>query len=432
MTSCRLIAIIDPSNGASGDMLLGALVSALGEDAWLRALPGRLGLSGVSVDIRPVARGGIEATKVTVRLGDGSYEGAGTVTEGSELPAPPAGHGHHHVIELIEQIASAGLATETADAATRALQLLADAEGQVHGVAPEDVVLHEVGAADALVDIVGVIEGFRRLGVEAIYHWPPSLGAGFVRTAHGVLPVPAPATAVLLQGMDVRQGGPATGEALTPTGAVLLRVLSRGTPPEFVRITSASAWGAGERDPEGYPNALRLILGEVDGAPGREREAIVVLATDVDDMPGEYLHFMRGALESAGALDVQLWATQAKRGRISFRIEVLATPERADALESVLLADTTTLGVRRWTTERRALPRRRMTVTAEDGSTVSVKLSGSGKYLKAKPEVIDMERVAAASGKPLVQVARELQLQLWNLVQDRLDDHERSRAEEKQ
>ncbi len=157
--------------------------------------------------------------------------------------------GHHHIGELIARIDRAPLSSSVRERAVRAFRLLGEAEGRIHGVPADQVALHEVGAADAMVDIVGALEGFERLGVSRVYNWPVTVGAGWVRAAHGVIPVPAPATAVLLEGIELGPNGPVTGEATTPTGAVLLRVLSAGAPPARWRPVSAGAWGAGGRNP---------------------------------------------------------------------------------------------------------------------------------------------------------------------------------------
>lgn len=273
----RRFAILDPAAGISGDMVLGALVAAGADPEWLRGLPARLGFPDVRVEVARVDRGGIQATKVDVVLPDGSRE----------LPSPPlahhADHGHdhddrhvhihehthqhvhgphRHVGELLEILARAPLSPWVRERAVRAFTLLGEAEGRIHGVPAASVALHEVGAVDALVDIVGAIEGFERLELTRIYHRPVAVGTGWVRAAHGVIPVPAPATAVLLEGLEVGPNGPVIGEATTPTGAVLLRVLSSGAPPARWRAVSSGAWGAGGRDPVGYPNALRLIVAE--------------------------------------------------------------------------------------------------------------------------------------------------------------------------
>ena len=218
-------------------------------------------------------------------------------------------------------IERADLSPSVQERAIRAFRLLGEAEGRVHGLPADDVPLHEVGALDALVDIVGGIEGFERLNIERVYHRPVALGSGWVRSEHGMLPVPAPATAILLEGIPVAPNGPVEGEATTPTGAVLLRVLSSGSPPSWWRPVG-SGWGAGGRDPGHYPNALRLIVAEAAIEAGE----VVLLSTDVDDLSPEYVAPLRDAVFSAGALDVQLWTTHMKKGRVGFRVEVTTTP----------------------------------------------------------------------------------------------------------
>src|SRR5207302_6752205 len=205
------IAILDPAAGISGDMTLGALLSLGVPSAWLEGLPNRLGLAGVGVAVRDVVRCGVGCKQV-------------------EFMIPEQPHGRH-LGELLRLVERAPVSEWVRERAVRAFRLLGEAEGRVHGVAPESVHLHEVGAVDAVLDIVGSIEGFERLGVDAVYSWPPALGSGWVEAAHGRLPVPAPATALLLEGWEVASGGPVEGECTTPTGAALLRVLSAGAPP---------------------------------------------------------------------------------------------------------------------------------------------------------------------------------------------------------
>jgi hypothetical protein len=404
------IAIIDPAAGISGDMLLGALLALGAPEAWLQGLPARLGYAGVSVDIARVDRSGLAATKVTVRLPDGSHEGP-SQAHGHPHPhahaSRPAHHDHHHVPDLIERIERAPLSPLVRQRAVAAFRLLAEAEGQVHGVPPERVALHEVGAIDAVVDIVGAIEGFEQLGVTRIHSRPVALGTGWVHAAHGAMPVPAPATALLVEGLEIAAGGPVTGEATTPTGAVLLRVLSEGPPPARWRATG-TGWGAGERDPHGYANALRITLAE----PVAESGEIVVLATDIDDMTPEFLEPLRTALMDAGAVDVQVWATQGKKGRIGFRVEALAPPPLAEAVAGAFFRASTTIGVRRMAAERTVLARRLEEIPAEDGGTVRVKYSEAPNGLRWKPDIDDIQALARRQGRSALEVAGELQLQL--------------------
>jgi uncharacterized protein (TIGR00299 family) protein len=424
-------AILDPAAGISGDMVLGALIAAGAEPDWLRGLPARLGFPDVRVEIGQVDRGGVQATKVDVVLPDGSRE-LPSPTVASE---PDHGHDHHpvhthdhagdhghphqhvhgphrHVGELLGILERAPLSPWVRERAVRACTLLGDAEGRIHGVPAASVALHEVGAVDALVDIVGAIEGFEQLGITRIHHRPVAVGSGWVRAAHGVIPVPAPATAVLLEGLEVGPNGPVVGEATTPTGAVLLRVLSSGPPPARWRALAAGAWGAGGRDPQGYPNALRLILAE----PVHEAGEVVLLSTDLDDLSPEYLDPLREALFAAGALDVQLWGTQMKKGRAGFRIEVTVSPGEADPVAEALFRHSTTAGIRRQVVERVTLGRQELELDAGDGMRVRVKILDAPDGPRVKPEYDDVAAVARHTGRPAHEVARDLQYRALRLV----------------
>ena len=375
------IAILDPFSGISGDMTLGALVD-LGLDAeWLKALPARLGLDGVTVRVQEVLRGEIACRKV-------------------DFDIPPQPHGRH-IAQIRRMIADAGVPAAVQEKANACFTAIAVAEGGIHGMDPEDVHLHEVGAVDAILDVVGSVWGLAELGVSEVYCGPLSLGDGFVRAAHGVLPVPAPATLKLLEGLPVRPGPEGAGELVTPTGAALVKVLSRGAPPRAY-VPLASGFGAGTRDPHGRANALRIVLAEhAAAADGDDRETLVALAADVDDAPGEYIAAAADQLREAGALDVVLVATTMKKGRPGTRIELLARPADADALEAVLLAESGTIGVRRWEVRRRALPRE-MTTVAVLGQTVAVKVvSLPDGRRRAKPEFDDVRRAAQAVGRPI-------------------------------
>ena len=387
------IAIVDPAAGISGDMTLGALLSLGVPQDWLEELPGRLGLAGVGVRVRDAVRCGVQCRKV-------------------EFTIPDQPHGRH-VGDLVRLVERAPVSTWVKERAVRAFQLIGEAEGRVHGVAPEKVHLHEVGAVDAVLDIVGAVEGFERLGVTAVYTWPVAVGSGWVEAAHGQLPVPTPATAILLEGLDVASGGPVEGEATTPTGAALLRVLAAGPPPGQWRLVQ-SGWGAGERDPRHYPNALRLLLAELAAEAGR----VVLLATDVDDMSPEYVEPLRQALVTAGALDVQTWPVQMKKGRSGFRVEIVAPEELAEPVTAALFRHSTTAGVRRWTAERATLARRQVTVqlTPEVAVRVKVLERPDAEGVSVKPEYDDVVAAARALGRPPLEVARVAQRDAEALV----------------
>ena len=413
------IAIIDPAAGISGDMLLGALIGVGAEPSWLQGLPERLGVPEVRIAIEEVDRGGVRSTKVTVTLPGGEIEAPAELVHShhhdtshghqhgqSEDHAVP-GRSHHpgqhrHVGELIAMVERAALSDWVKEKASLAFRLLGEAEGRIHGLPAEDVPLHEVGAIDALIDIVGTIEGFERLGIREIYQRPLALGCGWVRATHGVIPVPAPVTALLVEGLEVGPNGPVTGEATTPTGAVLLKVLARGPAPERWRMIG-SAWGAGGRNPAGYPNALRLILAE----PVEEAALAVMLATDIDDLNPEYLEPLRDALMAAGALDVQLWATQMKKGRTGFRLEIVTAESAAAAVTEALFRHSTTAGVRKWRGERVTLPRREILLTVP-GGTVRVKVLEGPAGVRVKPEFDDVAALARTLGRPIQEVALEI------------------------
>lgn len=409
-------AIVDPAAGISGDMLLGALVGAGAPRAWLEALPGRLGFPDVRIAIETVDRCGVSSVKVTVTLPGGVVEAPADLVpsghgheghdhhhhEHQHQPAPHTGHEHgphRHVGELIAIAERAPVSAWVRERAVLAFRLLGESEARIHGGRPEDVALHEVGAVDAIIDIVGAIEGLEQLGISTVYNRPVALGRGWVRAAHGALPVPAPATAILVEGMEIASGGPVEGEATTPTGAVLLKVLSSGAPPARWRMRG-SAWGAGTRNPGAYPNALRLIVAD----PVAEAGETVMIATDIDDLNPEYLDPLRDAIMAAGALDVQVWATQMKKGRSGFRLEIVSPEGAAAAVTEALFRHSTTIGVRRWRAERVTLSRREITVPVE-GGTVRVKVVDAPGGSRLKPEYEDLAALAVRLGRPLEEVA---------------------------
>jgi len=379
------IAIIDPAAGISGDMTLGALLALGVGDAWLRDLPGRLGLKGVGVAIGDVHRCGVRCRQVRFDI-------------------PPQPHGRQ-IGELIELVRGAPLTAGVKQRAEAAFRLMAEAEGRVHGVAAEQVHLHEVGAVDAVLDIVGACEGFERLDVERVHTLPAALGSGWVSAAHGQLPIPAPATGLLLEGLPVAAGGPVEGEATTPTGAALLRVLTDGTVPTGWRPL-ASGWGAGERDPATYPNALRITVAEV----GPEAGQVIVLGADLDDLSPEYVEPLRESLTAAGAIDVQTWTVHMKKGRPGLRVEALVRPADRAAVCDALFRNSTTAGMRWWAAERATLPRDEMTVQVAPGVTVRAKvLRVPGGGVRVKPEYDDVMAAAAALGRSPIEVARAVQ-----------------------
>lgn len=378
------IAILEPFSGIAGDMMLGALVHVGLDPAWLRALPDRLGLDGVGVRIADVQRGMIACKKVDF-----------------DIPEQPHGR---HIGEVRALLAAAPVPPNVRALADQAFTALASEEGRIHGVAMDDVHLHEVGAVDAILDVIGAIWGLSELGVSRVCCGTISLGDGFVKAAHGVLPVPAPATLRLLEGHTVRPGPDGAGELVTPTGAVLVKVLASGRPP--VRyIPRCSGYGAGTKDLLGRVNALRVTLADDATLADGRTERLVLLATDIDDMSPEHVAACADMLREGGALDVVVTGTLMKKGRAGQRLEVLAGEGDAPRLEDLLFLHTSTLGVRRSMVERRVLPRATRVVEVL-GHTVRIKVATlPNGTQRSKPEFDDVRAVADATGRALGDVS---------------------------
>lgn len=375
------IAIFDPFSGISGDMTLGALIGVGLDPEWLRALPPRLALDGVGVRVQRVLRGGISCTKV-------------------DFDIPPQPHGRH-LKQIRDIVKRADAPSEVKEKADEAFTAIAEVEAEMHGETVDRVHLHEVGAVDAILDVVGAIWGLSELGVSRVYCGVIALGDGSVNTAHGLLPVPAPATLRLLEGHPVRSGPDGSGELVTPTGAALVRVLSSGPAPAHVPVRSG--FGAGTKDFTNRPNALRIILAD-EVTSGDEVEPLEWLATDLDDMSAEHVANASERLRELGALDVTMTAVQMKKGRMGIRLEVLTRPSQAQRLEDEIFAATTTLGVRRTRIERRALRREQRTVDVL-GHAVRVKVATlPGGRQRGKPEYEDVQVVSRATGRSLGDV----------------------------
>ena len=377
------IAVLEPFSGISGDMMLGALLAVGLEPDFLRGLPAKLGLEDIGVTISPAVRAGIACVKVDFTI-----------------PSQPHGRHLKHIQSLIAKTDAPALVKARADAVFVALTTV---EAQIHGTTIERVHLHEVGAVDAILDVVGSVWGLELLGVEQVYCGPMYVGDGTVHAAHGEMPVPAPATLKLLEGIAIRPGPEGTGELVTPTGAALVRVLSAGRPPsEFTPLRSG--YGAGTKDFPKRANALRVTLAEVSAMA--DVELLVELVADIDDMSPEYVAAVADTLRGAGALDVVIIGTVMKRGRPGSRVEILCSGERLAGLEGVLFRETSTIGIRRRTVERKALDRSTESVEVL-GHPISVKVvvlpDGTRRI---KPEFLDVQRVALATGRPLQDIFR--------------------------
>ncbi len=402
--------------GISGDMLLGALVDAGVSMDLLRQTAESLNVDAELV-VRSVERSGIQSIKIDVQVGSELAEATehhqpgrfAQVHEHHHEHDHEHGHSHEHHHEhthghdrswgeIRELIEGAPLREDARALALRAFGVLAEAEGRIHGVPVEQVHFHEVGGVDAIVDIVCGAIGLCSLAVDRWYVSPVNVGSGHVHCAHGRFPVPAPATAELLKGIPTYSAGPKR-ELTTPTGAALLRAMGCSFGEAPLMAAEAIGYGAGTANPEGFPNVLRLTVGESADAPKRDR--VVVLECAVDDAsPQVVAHAMELALEN-GALDAMAAAVTMKKGRLGTLLTVLAKPEDAAAIEGLLFRETTTLGIRRRTDERVILDRSFVTVETAYG-LIRVKVGSlGGERRNAMPEYEDCRRAAREHGVAL-------------------------------
>jgi uncharacterized protein (TIGR00299 family) protein len=370
---------IDPSFGASGDMLLGALVG-LGADVdeITERLDG-LGVDGWSIDESTTTRCGLSARRVSVA----------------------AGHDHaRHWSDIDSLIERSALAPAVRDGARATFRRLGEIEAAAHDVPIESVHFHEVGAVDAIVDIVGVWVALDLLGVDRVTVGPVGLGHGTVRGAHGVLPLPAPATAALLAGAPVRSLDVAM-ETCTPTGAALLGTIGTWGPmPDGVLL--ATARGAGGRDPGSHPNVVTAHLVDTTDGPDPSATAAVLLATNLDDVTPEVIGHTIGRLLDAGADDAWVVPIVMKKSRPAFQLCALASPDRSGALRDIISAETGTLGIRSIAVDKFVSPRS-FDVVDIDGRPVAIKVGPHGP----KAEHDDLVALASDTGRPLRDLAAE-------------------------
>ena len=384
MKSSR-IAYFDCFSGISGDMVLGALVDAGADLRAIEAELRKLGLEGWTISAEKVKRGGIFATHVKV--------------ETSEE------HHHRGLSIILARIDKAGLAPRAAERARRVFTRLAEAEARVHNVPVEEVHFHEVGAVDSIVDIVGAAIGFELLGIDEFACSALDVGAGQVKTAHGLLPVPAPATAELLRGAPMYTSGIAR-ELVTPTGAAIATTLSTSYAQIPEMTLQAVGYGAGSTNLTEKANVLRILIGEnATSEAGEHWDAPVsVIETNLDDMsPQIYGYFVERAL-AAGALDVFSTAVQMKKNRPGVLLTILCDAAHTARLIDLVFRETTTIGVRTYDVRRKVLDRELVPVVTPFGE-VRMKVSRmNGSVLNATPEYEDCQRLAAEKGIPLKQV----------------------------
>ncbi len=390
------LAYFDCFSGISGDMTLGALVDAGCTIEYLREELRGFPIPGWELTAEKVWKNGMAATYVKVKTEDQSKH--------RSLGA---------ILEILEKSQLAPVVRERAGAIFRRL---GEAEARVHDVPLEKIHFHEVGAVDAIVDIVGACVGFHALGIERFACSALNVGGGTAKMAHGVLPVPAPATANLLQGKPTYSNG-VQRELVTPTGAAIVATLCDSFGPQPGMTVSAIGYGAGTADLEGQPNVVRIMVGEaVDLTKGAQPglavplgfdEEIAVIEANLDDMnPQIYGYFLEKAL-GAGALDVYTTPVQMKKNRPGTLLTVLCMPQDTNTLMSLIFAETTTFGVRTYRAQRRVLPREWVNVGTEFGE-VRIKVSRvNGRILHVAPEFEDCRKLALEKNVPLQRVIAE-------------------------
>jgi hypothetical protein len=443
------IAYLDCFSGISGDMFLGAAVDAGVPLEKLQSVAAALGLDAALI-ARQVQRSGISATKIDVLIHgrpdhpldeprhdhEHSHEDEhahphsheqGHSKEFSHVhkhshehpPAPQAAHSHPHthrgLPEIRQIIAQAPISAAAQAFAIKTFELLAAAEGKIHNQSPEAIHFHEVGSEDAIVDIVCAAVAIEAIAADQWYCSALNVGSGTVRCAHGVLPVPAPATTELLRGAPIYSSG-APKELLTPTGAALLKALDVRYDPLPRLDLTATGYGAGSRELPGMANVVRLILGESGGpySPSfgecgkhSEHDTVVVLEANIDDMNPQLFSYVQQKLLTAGALDAFAVPVQMKKGRPGQIFTVLAAPADVEPLSRILLTETTTLGVRMRQEQRRILQRKHVTVQSPWGP-IRVKLGLlEGEVVNFAPEFEDCRQLAEASGVPLKTVLQK-------------------------
>jgi uncharacterized protein (TIGR00299 family) protein len=377
------VVYFDCPSGASGDMVLGALVDAGVPLEALRAELGKLGVAGWTLTAREVRRGAFRATKIDVEV---------------DRAVPRESR---HLADIVAILAGSGLPAAVVATATRIFTRLAEAEARVHGSTVEAVHFHEVGAIDAIVDVTGAVLGLHLLGAAAVHVSVLPVGGGFVDTAHGRMPVPGPGTVELLRGFPVVDTG-VRAELVTPTGAAILTTLATGAGRMPAMTVERVGYGAGTADLPDSPNVLRCFVGETAEAAGTE--TIAQVETTIDDMSPQLYEPLMDRLFEAGALDVFLTPVIMKRSRPGTVLTALCPPDRVGDLSRVLFEESSTIGVRWSEMSRARLDREMVTITTAYG-TLPAKVSRlGGRIVTVTPEFADVARIAREKGLPVREV----------------------------
>lgn len=385
--------------GAAGDMILGALIDAgVPFDEVQRAL-GSLAVDGYTVSADRVMKAGVSALKFRVEE-HGRESGVG------RRESAAAVHRHYHLKHIYAAIEKAELSPAAKARATKMFQRLAEAEAAIHGSTMETVHLHEVGAVDSIIDIVGTVFAMEHIGAARVVASPVNVGGGMVKTAHGVFPVPAPATVRLLGDAPSYSSG-VQMETLTPTGALILTEYADSFGPMPAMRIERVGYGAGDRDLPETPNVVRVFVGEAD-----ERQAamrVTVMACEIDDMNPQIFGAVMDRLYAAGALEVLYQPVQMKKNRPGTLMTIVCTPEKRDVLADIVFRETTTIGIRYQEMSRLCLDREMVPVETSFGVVRFKVARQGGDVLNAQPEFDDLSRLAAEKGVPIKVVQAEAQ-----------------------
>ena len=380
------VAYFDCFAGISGDMTLGALVDAGLSFAALKSELDKLSVREFTLSQRRVEKHGIAGTKIDVNAREG--------------------HVHRHLKDVLKIINSSSISASAKEKAASVFQKLAEAEAKIHGTTIEAVHFHEVGAVDAIVDVVGAIVGLELLNIEAIYASKFRFGSGHTRGAHGAMPIPVPAVVEMTKGFPAERTD-IPYELVTPTGAALLTALASNIGETIQLRTESTGYGAGTRDVEQVPNLLRIEIGELVADP--QTDSPVLLETNIDDMTPEIYGYLIDRLLEAGARDAFLTPVIMKKGRPGIQLTVLADPNKETELTQLIFSETTTLGIRRLPVQRHTLERRTDTVQTPYGP-IRVKIADIGGKQRITPEYDDCARIAREKQVPILDVYKAVNL----------------------
>lgn len=385
-------AYFDCFSGISGDMILAALLDAGLDETSFRAELAKLPDIEFDLKISKVIKHGITASDVDVII----YED----------------HHHRRLKDIEDIITRSELSDSIKTGTIKVFQRLANAEAKIHGTTPDEVHFHEVGAVDAIVDITGTIIGLEMLGIEKVYASTLPMGHGFVKAAHGMIPIPAPATVELLTGIPVYSSG-IEGELVTPTGAALISTIASGFGSIPSMTLQKTGYGAGKKD-FGIPNVLRLLIGEsVEKSQTIPSHKVGILETNIDDMNPEFYDSLFEKLFKAGALDVYISPVQMKKNRPASLLCAISSPDKVDILAEIILRNTTSFGVRISSAERRCLDRTWETVSTSYGE-IRLKVGMlNGETITASPEYEDCKTAAQNHDIPL-KIAYEAALLIYS------------------